>query len=67
MIYKGYLSDIAIVGPGQFSNEAYVQAYDSLGKVMHGFFDKIFIKDGKLEVSVRDSNTNEVILMAPGE
>ncbi len=60
-----YLSDIAVIGKGMFSNEVIVQYYDSRGKVIEGFFDKQFVKEHGLEVSVLYSNDKRAMIIAP--
>jgi hypothetical protein len=62
---KAYLTDIAVVGKGQFSNEVIVQYYDSDGKVIEGFFDRQFVKNGRLEVKVLALNSEQATIMAP--
>ncbi|MEK6859660.1 MAG: hypothetical protein AABX54_02485 [Nanoarchaeota archaeon] len=62
---KAYLNNIVVVGQGMFPNEVIVQYYDSLGRVLSGFFDKQFVKEGKLEVNVLFSNSEQTTITAP--
>ncbi len=63
---KAYLTNIAIVGEGMFSSEFQVQYYAHDEKVISGFFDRQFLREGRLEVGLIGRMDEEFFyVMAP--